>query len=75
VQYAAEVRIHRNLRRKMGLAGANHLLDMPQGIYVLLDEDAPRLPLIGLRTIVANRLQLVIDGKRREVTLSTFERW
>jgi hypothetical protein len=37
----------------------------------LRDEDAPRLPLIGLRAIVANKFRLIIDGKRREVTLKT----
>jgi hypothetical protein len=44
---------------------------MPQGISVFDEEDAPRLPLIGLRTIVANKLNLVIDGDRRRVTLKT----
>ena len=46
-------------------------LEMPQGISVFPEGDAPRLPLIGLRTIVANRLTLVIDGDRRYATLKT----
>ena len=71
VQYAAEVRRHRNVREKAGLTGATYPLEMPQGISVMRDEDAPRLPLIGLRTIVANKFRLIIDGKRREVTLKT----
>jgi hypothetical protein len=36
--------------------------------------DAPRPPLIGVRTIVANKLRLMIDGNRRYVTLKT-EGW
>jgi hypothetical protein len=44
---------------------------MPQGISVFQEGStaAPRLPLIGLRTLISNRLKLVIDGKRRPVTL------
>jgi hypothetical protein len=33
--------------------------------------NAPRLPLIGLRTIIANKLRHVIDGDWRHVTLKT----
>jgi hypothetical protein len=44
---------------------------MPQGISVFEESAAPRLPLIGLRTIVANKLRLLIDGDRRLVTLKT----
>ena len=36
-----------------------------------LREDTPRLPLIGLRTIIVNKLRLAIDGDRRQVTLKT----
>lgn len=44
---------------------------MTQGILVFEEgsPDAPRLPLLGLRAIVANRLRLVIDGRRGVVTL------
>jgi hypothetical protein len=44
---------------------------MPQGISVFDDAEAPRLPLIGLRAIVANKLRLLIDGHRRYATLKT----
>ena len=30
---------------------------------------APRLPILGLRTILRNDLRLVVDGKRALVTL------
>lgn len=70
IQSAADVRIHRNVPGRSGLRGDTYALEMPQGISVM-DENAPRLPLIGLRTIVANRLRLSIDGGRREVTLRT----
>jgi hypothetical protein len=44
---------------------------MPQGISVFEDADAPRLRLIGLKTIVANKLILAINGDRRQATLKT----
>lgn len=70
VQYAADVRLHRNVRGQTTLRGDSVPLEMPQGITVLPDKHAPRLPLIGLRTLVANKLRLVIDGKRRDVTIT-----
>ncbi len=69
VQYAAEVRLHCNVRGKTELKGDSYPLEMPQGITVLPEGDAPRLPLIGLRAIVANKLRLLIDGKKREVSV------
>jgi hypothetical protein len=71
VQYAADVRVHCNVPGRAALRGDSYPLEMPQGISVFEEADAPRLPLIGLRTIVANRLRLVIDGDRRQVTLKT----
>lgn len=71
VQYAADVRLHRNVPRRSALRGDSYPLEMPQGISVFEEAEAPRLPLIGLRTIVANKLLLSIDGDRRQVTLET----
>ena len=71
VQYEAEVRVHRNVPGRAALRGDSYALEMPQGISVFEEADAPRLPLIGLRTIVANKLTLVIDGARRQTTLNT----
>jgi hypothetical protein len=70
--FAAEVFIHRNVPKAHGLRGS-HPLVMDQGIAVIPDESpvAPRLPILGLKAIVHNDLKLVIDGKRREVTLKT----
>lgn len=48
-------------------------LDMHEGLIVY-PEDIPnpaRLPILGLRAIVRNDLQLVVNGRRREVTLKT----
>ena len=42
---------------------------MPQGIPVFENAEAPRLPLNGLRAIVANKLVLGIDGDRRPKSL------
>ena len=71
VQYAADVRVHHNVPGRATLRGDSYPLEMPQGISVFEENDAPRLPLIGLRTIVANKLRLLVDGNRRQVTLKT----
>jgi hypothetical protein len=71
LQYAAGVRVHRNVPGREWLRGDSYPPEMPQGTSVFEDEEAPRLRLIGLRTIVANKLRLVIDGDRRHVTLKT----
>ena len=63
VQYAADVRVHRNVPGREWLRGDSYPLEVPQGISVFEVEEAPRRPLIGLRTIVANKLRLVIDGE------------
>jgi hypothetical protein len=70
-QYAAIVHIHQTLRGK--ISGMTYPLEMPQGISVFPDSstESPRLPLLGLRAILSNRLRLVIDGKRRETSLKT----
>jgi hypothetical protein len=60
---------HRNVPGRAALRGDSYPLEMPQGISVYEEGDAPRSPLIGLGTIVANKL--VIDRDRRRVTLRT----
>jgi hypothetical protein len=48
-------------------------LRTPEGIAVF-PENVPnpaRLPILGLRALVRSHLKLIIDGKRREVTLKT----
>ncbi len=72
-QFAADVCIHRNRRGRHELKGDSYPLAMDQGISVLPDDSAaaPRLPLLGIRTIMANKLTLVIDGKQKAVTLRT----
>jgi hypothetical protein len=66
------VSIHRNAPGRLERTGRTYRLEMPQGVSVFPDgsADAPCLPLLGLRTIIANKLRLVIDGTRRDVTLS-----
>jgi hypothetical protein len=48
------------------------LLALEEGIAIYPDDGSnyPRLPLLGLRAIIKNNLKLVIDGKRKQVTLS-----
>ena len=60
--------------------GRSYLWDKPpfrremQERLIIYPEVAPnpsRLPVLGLRALVRNRLKLIIDGNRREVTLKT----
>lgn len=67
LQYEAIVQVHRNVPGKADLRGDTFPLEMPQGITVL--PEGPRLPLLGLRAVVANKLKLFIDGDRQRVTL------
>jgi hypothetical protein len=48
-------------------------LRTPEGIVVFPESalNPARLPILGLRALVRSDLKLTIDGKRREVTLST----
>jgi hypothetical protein len=66
--------IHPNRPGTRDLAeGPPILLEMREGI-IIYPEDAPnpaRLPILGLRALVKNNLKLIIDGKRRVVTLKT----
>lgn len=66
-QFEAEVHLHRNIPGKTELTGETFPLETPQGITVL--KDGPRIPLLGLRAIVANKLKLIVDGERQSVTL------
>jgi hypothetical protein len=47
------------------------LLAFEEGIAIYPDDGTnyPRLPLLGLRAIINNNLRLVIDGKRKHVSL------
>lgn len=69
---AGTVWIHPNRRGTRDLAERQAMrLEMHEGLIVF-PENAPnpaRLPILGLRALVRNRLKLIIDGKRREVTL------
>jgi hypothetical protein len=46
-------------------------LAMPRGIVVYPNAGFPRLPILGLRTILHNRLRLTISGDNRSATLRT----
>lgn len=68
VQYAADVHLHRSVK---GTLAGTYPLEMPQGISVIDDKSpaAPRVPLIGVRSLIANKLKLILDGERQTVTL------
>jgi hypothetical protein len=68
----ARVWLHHNEPGKMTAASRQHPLNLPRGIAVFPDDrDYPRLPLLGLRAIIGNKLHLTIDGERGLVNLRT----
>jgi len=71
-RYSSELFVRRNKPGRREFAGT-YCLKMDGGIAVVPDElpIAPRLPLLGIQTILGNRLRLLIDGDRRQVTLRT----
>jgi hypothetical protein len=69
-QLQGELRLHRNVPGTRELGEGSLPLVLDEG-FTLAPEGSSRLPLIGLRAIVGNRLTLRIDGRRRRVTLST----
>jgi hypothetical protein len=51
-------------------------LDFAEGILVYpLGEDFPRLPLLGLRAIIRNRLRLTVEGDKGLVSLRSGPWW
>jgi hypothetical protein len=71
-RYASDLFMHRNLPGTRQLSAARRI-KMEGGFAVVPDEMliAPRLPLLGMQTIICKKLQLLIDGERRQVTLKT----
>jgi hypothetical protein len=69
-QLQGDVRLHRNRPGTRELGEGHLSLVLDEG-FTLAPEGSSRLPLIGLRSIVRNRLILRIDGKRRQVMLGT----
>jgi hypothetical protein len=71
---AAYVWVHRNVASTNSPSDSQPIrLRTPEGIAVF-PENAPnpaRLPILGLRALVRNNLTLIMDGKRRRVTLKT----
>jgi hypothetical protein len=68
LQLQGDFQLHRNRQGTRELAEGSLPLIMTEG-FTLAPEGSSRLPLIGLRAIVSNRLILSIDGKQRQVTL------
>lgn len=72
--HAANLWIHRNVpgKRDEFSTGAPWLLPLKQGIAVYPDDaQHPRLPLLGLRALVQNKLHFTMDPERRLVNLRT----
>src|SRR5262249_48946958 len=62
-RYASDLFVYRNLRGTRQLSGP-HPMKMEGGFAVVPDDlpIAPRLPLLGMQTIIGNKLRLLIDG-------------
>ncbi len=75
----ADAWIHRNHRGKRDdlLDSPPHRLILSRGIAVYPEASAfPRLPLLGLRSIVSNKLRLRVDGDQGNASLRTARpRW
>jgi hypothetical protein len=71
--HAADLWLHRNVRgQRDQLRGTPQFLQIERGIAVYPDEAKfPRLPLVGLRTVLDNHLQVAVDGGRRWVNVRT----
>ncbi len=71
-RFASDLFIHRNVPGTHRLSGT-YRIDLDGGIAVIPDDlpIAPRLPLLGIQAILTNRLRLMIDGSKRQVTLKT----
>jgi hypothetical protein len=69
-QVEADLWLHGNRSGTRERSGKKIPLNTEEGI-TLFPDAAPRLPLLGLRAITRSGLTLVINGKRREVTLRT----
>lgn len=71
--YEASVAVHLNVagQRDVFRGGDPCQLSLREGIIVYPRGNplGPRLPLLGLRALTENKLETVIDGERRELTI------
>jgi hypothetical protein len=66
--------VHLNQLGRRELRGVTPVkLKLEEGIAIYPSEESnyPRIPTLGLRAILKNKLKLVIDGKRNHVSLRT----
>jgi hypothetical protein len=74
----ANVWIHRNQGGRRELRAEEPVkltLDEGIAVYPADGSNYPRLPLLGLRAIIENKLNLVIDGKRQHGSLRSPGWW
>jgi hypothetical protein len=68
----ADMVIYRNVPRTNAVSTIPPFrLSTPSGIIIQHPDTATRLPILGMRGLVENELKLVIDGKRKELTLKS----
>jgi hypothetical protein len=78
----ANIWLYRNVRGSRELVRNNPLLiEIDGGIQVLLPpppgavDARPEEPLIGMRALITNQLELRVDGKRRQFSLYCRRKW
>ncbi|MBM4073620.1 MAG: hypothetical protein FJ271_32575 [Planctomycetes bacterium] len=68
--HAARLWLHPNVAHHTAAEGSEPFqLSIDEGIAVYPDQAAPRLPVLGLRALTTNRLQLLLDADNRQVHL------
>lgn len=68
--HAARLWLHPNIPQQAEAEGSEPFqLKIDEGIAVYPDQLAPRLPVLGLRALTTNRLQLILDADNRLVHL------
>jgi hypothetical protein len=66
----AKIAIHSNVPGKTAIRGGkSYVLKNSETVIVFPPGPYPRLPILGLRSLVASNLRLVIDGQRKLVHL------
>jgi hypothetical protein len=72
-QFFATLWMHKNRAGTRQPVPSAFQLKIEHGITVIPEESpaAPRLPLLGLRALTTSGLRLIVNGKRRHITLKT----
>ena len=72
--HAARLWLHPNVPGNRKLSGAQPIqMKIENGIGIYPDDTGPRLPVLGLRALTLNKLQVVLDTDRLMVDVRTLD--